>query len=207
VTISRETQALIDYVEATGLPYRVTDVDGPGHATGSYHYAKGTDGDGLAVDFAGAVPGVTTVTARQMGAIYREFLNVAGQLAELIYSGADVDGRPVTVAVKNGRRVDGASFYGPTTWKDHFDHVHVAVPRGTFLSHPFSTLSMGGRMAADDPNRANVEAPIVGISATPSGKGYWLVAADGGVFAFGDATYLGNVEYVKPDDRAWLPKA
>ena len=35
--------------------------------------------------------------------------------------------------------------------------------------------------------------PIVGIAATPTGKGYWLVGADGGVFAFGDAGYFGNV--------------
>lgn len=34
--------------------------------------------------------------------------------------------------------------------------------------------------------------PIVGMSATPSGKGYWLVASDGGVFAFGDARFLGS---------------
>lgn len=60
-------------------------------------------------------------------------------------------------------------------------------------------------MANDDPNRPNVNAPIVGIAATPTGKGYWLVGADGGVFPFGDAVLLGTVEYVKPDDRAWLP--
>ena len=29
--------------------------------------------------------------------------------------------------------------------------------------------------------------PIVGMAATPSGKGYWLVTAAGGVFCFGDA--------------------
>ena len=34
--------------------------------------------------------------------------------------------------------------------------------------------------------------PIVGIAATPSGKGYWLVAADGGVFSFGDARFHGS---------------
>jgi hypothetical protein len=36
------------------------------------------------------------------------------------------------------------------------------------------------------------DAPIVGISATPDGKGYWLVGADGGVFAFGDAGFYGS---------------
>ena len=35
-------------------------------------------------------------------------------------------------------------------------------------------------------------APIVGMSATPSGLGYWLVASDGGVFSFGDARFYGS---------------
>ena len=30
------------------------------------------------------------------------------------------------------------------------------------------------------------------MAATPDGKGYWLVAADGGVFAYGDATFYGS---------------
>ncbi|MGQ0520045.1 MAG: hypothetical protein ACT4PX_02690, partial [Actinomycetota bacterium] len=30
------------------------------------------------------------------------------------------------------------------------------------------------------------------MTATPSGGGYWLVAADGGVFAFGDARFAGS---------------
>ncbi|MGH9034874.1 MAG: hypothetical protein ACRD0O_03855, partial [Acidimicrobiia bacterium] len=33
--------------------------------------------------------------------------------------------------------------------------------------------------------------PVVGMAATPSGRGYWLAAADGGVFAFGDAVFHG----------------
>src|SRR2546422_7423313 len=34
--------------------------------------------------------------------------------------------------------------------------------------------------------------PIVGMAATPTGKGYWLVASDGGIFAFGDAVFQGS---------------
>jgi outer membrane protein assembly factor BamB len=34
--------------------------------------------------------------------------------------------------------------------------------------------------------------PIVGMATTPDGKGYWLVASDGGVFAFGDARFHGS---------------
>jgi N-acetylmuramoyl-L-alanine amidase len=34
--------------------------------------------------------------------------------------------------------------------------------------------------------------PVVGMTATHDGNGYWLVAADGGIFSFGDATYYGS---------------
>jgi hypothetical protein len=33
---------------------------------------------------------------------------------------------------------------------------------------------------------------VVGAAATPTGKGYWLVASDGGIFSFGDAAFLGS---------------
>jgi hypothetical protein len=34
--------------------------------------------------------------------------------------------------------------------------------------------------------------PIVGMAATPSGRGYWSVASDGGIFSFGDARFYGS---------------
>jgi hypothetical protein len=34
--------------------------------------------------------------------------------------------------------------------------------------------------------------PVVGMAATQSGKGYWLVASDGGIFSFGDARFRGS---------------
>ena len=34
--------------------------------------------------------------------------------------------------------------------------------------------------------------PIVGMTATPHGHGYWLVASDGGIFSFGDARFHGS---------------
>ncbi len=37
-----------------------------------------------------------------------------------------------------------------------------------------------------------LNAPIVGMAATPNGGGYWLVAADGGVFDFGNAHFYGS---------------
>ena len=35
--------------------------------------------------------------------------------------------------------------------------------------------------------------PIVGMAATPDGKGYWFVASDGGIFSFGDAKFYGSM--------------
>jgi hypothetical protein len=45
----------------------------------------------------------------------------------------------------------------------------------------------------------HLNAPIVGIAATPDGKGYWLVGADGGVFTFGDARFFGSLADVHLD--------
>ena len=40
--------------------------------------------------------------------------------------------------------------------------------------------------------RSRLSEPIVGMAATPDGRGYWLVASDGGVFTFGDAGFFGS---------------
>ena len=43
--------------------------------------------------------------------------------------------------------------------------------------------------------------PIVDMVMTPTGQGYWLLGRDGGVFALGDAPYLGSVpQYVAYQD-------
>ncbi len=38
----------------------------------------------------------------------------------------------------------------------------------------------------------HLNAPIVGMAATPDGGGYWLVASDGGIFNYGDAVFHGS---------------
>jgi hypothetical protein len=58
-----------------------------------------------------------------------------------------------------------------------------AVPNG-------SVLSYGDAGAYGGPSGLN--APVTGMAATPDGKGYWLVASDGGVFAYGDAPFEGS---------------
>jgi hypothetical protein len=38
----------------------------------------------------------------------------------------------------------------------------------------------------------HLNSPIVGMASTSTGRGYWLVAADGGIFTFGDARFYGS---------------
>jgi hypothetical protein len=41
----------------------------------------------------------------------------------------------------------------------------------------------------------SINGHMVGIAVTSDGKGYWLAASDGGVFAFGDAQFAGALHY------------
>ena len=43
-----------------------------------------------------------------------------------------------------------------------------------------------------DTSNTHINLPIVGMASTPDGKGYWLVASDGGIFSYGDATFYGS---------------
>ncbi|MCU1429262.1 MAG: hypothetical protein JWL83_3262 [Actinomycetia bacterium] len=65
--------------------------------------------------------------------------------------------------------------------------------------------------AASRGSPASLRAPITAMEATPDGRGYWLVGTDGGIFAFGNAPYLGstgNLVLRQPVvDMASTPKA
>ncbi|MFP5377613.1 MAG: hypothetical protein ACLGIO_12640, partial [Acidimicrobiia bacterium] len=39
--------------------------------------------------------------------------------------------------------------------------------------------------------------PVVGMASTRGGGGYWLVASDGGIFAFGDARFFGSTGAIR----------
>lgn len=113
------------------------------------------------------------------------------QILELIYSG------PGGICVKNGRIVDGRKTYS-SVWGAHHNHVHLAVtPDFTFTPPQTPEVS----------NMIQSNAPLVSIAITPTGNGYILLAADGGLFAFGDAKYIDRVEYTKPVSQLWTPSA
>lgn len=140
---SAEVLGIIAAVRATGVPHRVTDIGGPGHTKGSWHYRLGTGGEGLAVDLAGPVP---SRDSDALAAVY-EALEPYGPLtAELIYSG------PGGGFWKNGQRV------GPYSAAGHHDHVHVAVPVGTVLCDP--TPEQEVIIVPDNPDLPNIEGPL-----------------------------------------------
>ena len=54
-----------------------------------------------------------------------------------------------------------------------------------------SVTSFGGAISYGSLTR-QPNMPIVGMAATPDGRGYWLVASDGGIFTAGDAGFYGS---------------
>ena len=67
-------------------------------------------------------------------------------------------------------------------------------PSGTGTMYHFGDAAFFGDTTtiARQSGTAFQGAPV-GMAATPDGKGYWLVDSDGGVFAFGDAMFLGSI--------------
>ena len=66
----------------------------------------------------------------------------------------------------------------------------VAAPAADSVV-PFGDASLGVNALA------GLDAPIVGMAATPDGQGYWMVAADGGIFAYGDAHFFGSTGNIR----------
>jgi hypothetical protein len=52
----------------------------------------------------------------------------------------------------------------------------------------FGSATFHGSMGS-----THLQRPVVGITPTSTGNGYWLPASDGGIFSFGDSTYYGSL--------------
>ncbi|MHB8220654.1 MAG: penicillin acylase family protein, partial [Acidimicrobiales bacterium] len=61
-----------------------------------------------------------------------------------------------------------------------------ADPAGT-TANPYDRYGFQGALTS------TLNAPVVGIATTPTGGGYWEVASDGGIFAFGNAQFYGSM--------------
>ncbi len=73
---------------------------------------------------------------------------------------------------------------------------HVNIQGESFDGYDIVTATGAVDALGDAPDNGDVTTPlnkpIVGVSATPDGGGYWLVASDGGIFSFGDAQFYGS---------------
>src|SRR5438552_1807114 len=65
----------------------------------------------------------------------------------------------------------------------------VSAPAGA--ESAATVYAFGGAPSLGAPNSA-LNAPIVGIAATRRGRGYWLLASDGGIFSYGNARFYGS---------------
>ncbi len=70
--------------------------------------------------------------------------------------------------------------------------VVAAIVTGGMISFTAPDASAAGAKYYGSPAASNLARPIVTMSATPSGRGYWLAASDGGIFSYGDATFYGS---------------
>lgn len=155
------------------MGWAVTSTTNGAHAKTSHHYS------GRAVDLAAREgPGRDTSALLEINEEIIRYIPLS-MISELIYSG------PGNICVKNGKVI-------PTYTADimgrHHDHVHLAVISSFRYSGPEEPAM------PEDPNVHKTQARIVAFEVTPSGDGYYIVTADGAVFAFGDAKYLGRVE-------------
>jgi len=107
-------------------------------------------------------------------------------------AGADVstDVRVSDAASDTSPHGDG----GPVSCTGQADGTTIAGGQICCGGLPIPTTADGRCPALFHGSATGVStAPIVGAAATPSGRGYWLVARDGGVFTYGDATFSGSL--------------
>lgn len=188
--LSAETAGIIALLRTFGLPFRITSITGGSHATGSYHYAQGTGGQGLAVDIAGPLPYMVDPAGSKaaMLAICAKLRPYERNFAELICS-------HLSYSIRNGNRV------GRMSVGSHYDHIHLAVSRGTLLARP---TDVEATVVPDNPDLPNIEGPLTFhpcIATDGMCKGYYIFSVSTAeLHAFGaGAPYYGRSEELTPD--------
>jgi hypothetical protein len=138
-----------------------------------------TAGGGTLVIAGNDLQGATAVT---IGTVHAPIVSDSGSTVSVEIPPAPAGVDDVTVTTANG--TTAPSPLAQLTYADQ-GYREVAADGGIFAfgSAGFSG-SMGGRP---------LNAPIVGIAATPDGQGYWEVASDGGIFSFGSAGFYGSM--------------
>ncbi len=94
--------------------------------------------------------------------------------------------------------IASAGTAGATSEADDAEAYGAAVE--SFSSHIDDTsliIAAGDAQVYGNSGELKLNLPVVGMASTPSGKGYWLVASDGGIFAYGDAQFYGSTGAIK----------
>ena len=123
----------------------------------------------------------------------------SGSLITTLGSGNGFQGAPLITNDPNGTIGITIAGYSIATYSSVIQHYEISVPGAPsvheagawpqFHHDPQLTGNASGNTLLVPPPPPPVG---VGMVATPDGKGYWLVAADGGVFAYGDAGFHGS---------------
>lgn len=75
----------------------------------------------------------------------------------------------------------------------HSPAPHTAgAPNAPWLIAADARIFATGSSAAPARGGLPLNRPITGSARTPSGRGLWMVAGDGGIFSFGDAAFFGS---------------
>ena len=94
-----------------------------------------------------------------------------------------------SAGVATSSSADGSNGYsgGMMMAADPIGGYWTVTPAGAVTPH-------GSAPALGSPALSNLHLtrPVVGMAGTPDGNGYWLVASDGGIFNYGDATFFGS---------------
>lgn len=140
------------------------------------------------VDAAGLLAGKHGITTHaQVNAAWHQSSHTdPGNFFPMAYYIDLVRGVPATPAPpKENRPVVNApvvTIVAHASWNGGY--VQVGADGGTFS---WGAPNFGSAGAV------KLNSPIVDGAVTPDGQGYWLVAADGGVFGFGDAGFFGSM--------------
>ncbi|HEV7535724.1 MAG TPA: hypothetical protein VGP90_08830, partial [Acidimicrobiia bacterium] len=199
--------SLITYLEDTGLPHKITSTTGGGHSPTSYHY------QGQAVDAAGPIP---SVASPELIAIQRSWLLIAEELAELIGPDPDACLKNGHFIRYDPDTMDAHQNHVHTAATVNVTHPDPAPPERkkaalivtALITHPtwpgyLEVQEDGGVFAFDAPFYGSIPGlagqndlhgldRIISAGPSPTGQGYWLMSANGNVYAFGDAEYLGG---------------
>ncbi len=108
-----------------------------------------------------------------------------GASASSILSSVSCTARGTCETVGNYADTAGTGFGLVESYVPPEGYWSVASDGGIFNYGPNAPFlgSMGGQ---------HLNAPMVGMAATPGGGGYWEVGSDGGVFSFGNASFHGS---------------